>query len=68
LLDAADFIATLEKRQGLKFGCPEEVALRMGFIDGNQFADLIESMPNCHYRDYLKKIQVDPVKFWELAR
>ena len=33
MIEAAEFIATLEKRQGLKFGCPEEVALRMGFID-----------------------------------
>lgn len=62
LLDAADFVATLEKRQGLKFGCPEEVALRMGFIDGEQFKDLIKSLPHCPYRDYLKKIQTNSVK------
>lgn len=63
LLDAADFVATLEKRQGLKFGCPEEVAMRMGFIDGEQFKDLIESLPHCPYRDYLNKIQANSVKF-----
>jgi glucose-1-phosphate thymidylyltransferase len=68
LLEASDFIATLEKRQGLKFGCPEEVALRMGFIDENQFSAIIESMPNSPYRDYLETILREPIKTWELAK
>ena len=56
LLEASQFVATLEKRQGLKFGCVEEVAWRMKFIDGNKFSDLINSIPNCPYRDYLLTI------------
>lgn len=68
LLDAADFISTLEKRQGLKFGCPEEVALRMGFIDEAKFNRLIKALPNCPYRDYLKMISKEKVKTWEVAR
>jgi glucose-1-phosphate thymidylyltransferase len=68
LLGAADFIATLEKRQGLKFGCPEEVALRMNFINEGEFKDIIKSIPECSYRDYLRKILIDPIKTWEVAR
>ena len=68
LLDAADFISTLEKRQGLKFGCPEEVALRMGFIDDVEFNKLVKLLPKCSYRDYLKMISKEKVKTWEVAR
>jgi glucose-1-phosphate thymidylyltransferase len=68
LLEAANFICTLEKRQGLKFGCPEEVALRMGFIDKTGFEQIAEAMPNCPYKDYLEMILKEQVKTWELAR
>ena len=44
LLDAANFIQVLEKRQGLKIGCPEEVAYRQGFIDGAQLRALAEEL------------------------
>ena len=57
LLSAAEFVATLEKRQGLKFGCPEEVALRMRFITADQFEDLIHTLPDCAYRQYLRRIK-----------
>ena len=67
LLDAANFISTLEKRQGLKFGCPEEVALRMGFIDESGFEAIVKSLPNCTYRDYLEMIAKERVKTWEVA-
>lgn len=59
LLDAANFIATVEARQGLKIGCIEEVALRMGFIDSAGFTTLIEKMPCCQYREYLEGIRND---------
>lgn len=68
LLDAADFISTLEKRQGLKFGCPEEVALRMGFIDETKFDEIIRSIPKSPYKDYLKMILKEQIKTWEVAR
>ncbi len=56
LMDAANFIATVERRQGLKIGCIEEIALKKGFISEEQFKKLINSMPENSYRDYLKLI------------
>ncbi len=53
LLDAAHFVATLEKRQGLKVGCPEEVAWEMGFIDDAQLAQLAQSLGKSGYGEYL---------------
>lgn len=68
LLEAANFISTLEKRQGLKFGCPEEVALRMGFIDEREFEALTRSIPDGTYRDYMERILNDQIKTWEIAK
>ncbi len=56
MLEASNFIAALESRQGLKIGCPEEVALRMQYIDAKQMQRLINNMPNCQYREYLCQI------------
>jgi len=56
LLDASNYIATMERRQGLKIGCIEEVAFRMGYIDNNQFAGTIEKLPMNDYRKYLEMI------------
>jgi glucose-1-phosphate thymidylyltransferase len=67
LLEAADFIATIERRQGLKFGCPEEAALRMGFIDEHKFMGIIDSIPDGTYKDYLETISKERVKTWELV-
>lgn len=53
MLDAANFIATIEKRQGLKIACIEEVAYRMGYITKDQLEQLIEELPKSTYRDYL---------------
>ena len=68
LLEASQFIATLEKRQGLKFGCLEEVAFRMGSIDEEKFISVIDSIPNCSYKNYLITILEEKTKTWELAR
>lgn len=68
MLEASNFIRTLEKRQGLKFGCPEEVALKSGFINDQQFEELIAKMPECSYAQYLKMIFNNPIKTWELAK
>ena len=53
LQDASSFIQSVEARQSYKIGCPEEVSLRMGYIDLIQLRSLIDSMPNCEYQDYL---------------
>jgi glucose-1-phosphate thymidylyltransferase len=54
LLDASHFIETVEKRQGLKVACPEEIAYRQGFIDSAQLEHLCGLMGNNRYREYLK--------------
>lgn len=56
MLDACNFIATIERRQGLKIGCIEEVALRMGFIDLEQFARVCADTPRSPYRSYLEAV------------
>jgi glucose-1-phosphate thymidylyltransferase len=53
LLEAAHFVQTLEKRQGLKVGCPEEVAWRMGWIDDDQLERLSEPLMKSGYGKYL---------------
>ena len=63
LLEAAHFVATIEKRQGLKFGCLEEVAFRGGFIDIEQFEMVVSDLPNCSYRQYLQQIVVEKKQF-----
>jgi glucose-1-phosphate thymidylyltransferase len=59
LLDAANFIATIEHRQGLKIACLEEIALRRGTIDAAQFRAQIDAMPNSGYRDYLERFATE---------
>ena len=56
LLDASNYIATIERRQGLKIGCIEEVAFRMGYIDSKQFEKIIGQSPENEYKKYLKII------------
>jgi glucose-1-phosphate thymidylyltransferase len=56
LLEASHFIGTLEQRQGLKFGCPEEIAWRMGFIDRRGLAKTVGKMPSSPYREYLEAL------------
>ncbi len=56
MLDASEFIATIEKRQSLKIACIEEIAYRMKFIDRSQVDSLINSMARNTYRAYLEKV------------
>ncbi len=53
LLEASAFIETIEKRQGLKVACPEEVAYRMGYIDRNQLQALAQNLLKTGYGEYL---------------
>lgn len=61
LLEAGQFIQTLEKRQGLKVACPEEIAYRMGFITADQLRSLAEPLRASGYGDYLLRLLQDPV-------
>jgi glucose-1-phosphate thymidylyltransferase len=54
LLDAANYIATIERRQGLKIGCIEEIAYRMGNIDEMQLKKVINQLPENSYKEYLE--------------
>jgi len=56
LLDAGNFVQIIEQRQGLKIGCIEEVAYRMGFIDKNQLVKLAEPLRKSGYGNYLLKL------------
>jgi glucose-1-phosphate thymidylyltransferase len=56
LLEAAHFIETIEKRQGLKVACPEEVAYRMGFISAADLRRLAEPLAKSGYGAYLLRI------------
>ena len=59
LMEAGQFIATLEKRQGLKVACPEEIAFRGGWIDAAQLEALAQPMLKNGYGQYLLKVLND---------
>ncbi len=56
LLDASNFVQVIERRQGMKISCPEEIAYRKGWIDAGTLQRQIESLGQSPYRDYLQKI------------
>lgn len=59
LLDAGQFIATIEKRQGLKIACPEEIAFRQGWIDAAHLLELAQPMLKNPYGQYLASLPGD---------
>ena len=61
LLEAAHFIETIERRQGLKIACPEEIAYRMGYIDRAQLDRLASAMKKNSYGQYLLEVLKDRV-------
>jgi glucose-1-phosphate thymidylyltransferase len=60
LLEAGQFIATLEKRQGFKVACPEEIAFRAGWIDAERLQQLAASLLKNGYGQYLQSLLRDP--------
>jgi len=61
LLEASHFIATIERRQGLKIACPEEIAYRMGYITADQLRALAEPLAKSGYGSYLLRVLEDRV-------
>ncbi len=62
LHDASAYVQTIETRQGIKIGCPEEAAFRRGFMNLEQFEKVVQNMPNCEYRDYLRDVATEAKK------
>ncbi|HEV2454164.1 MAG TPA: glucose-1-phosphate thymidylyltransferase RfbA [Verrucomicrobiae bacterium] len=56
LHDSSAYVQTIEKRAGIKIGCPEEAAFRHGFLSLDQLEKLAAQMPKCEYRDYLSEV------------
>jgi len=65
LLQAANFIATLEQRQGLKASCIEEIAFKRGFIDKRQLLELAQPIINSQYGKYLVRIASEEIYTFE---
>jgi glucose-1-phosphate thymidylyltransferase len=56
LLEAGNYIATIEHRQGLKIACLEEVAFRMGFINESELERIVDGLPKGEYQEYLRLV------------
>jgi glucose-1-phosphate thymidylyltransferase len=56
LLEAGNYIATIEHRQGLKIACLEEVAFRMRFINESELKQLVDGLPKGEYQEYLRLV------------
>jgi glucose-1-phosphate thymidylyltransferase len=59
LHDASAYVQTIEKRQGVKIGCPEEAAFRKGFLSLEQLENLAAKMPSCEYGNYLAEVMAE---------
>jgi glucose-1-phosphate thymidylyltransferase len=62
LIEASNFIQTIERRQGLKVACPEEIAYRKGFIDAEQLARLAQPLAKNGYGQYLQRLLKEGVQ------
>lgn len=63
LQEASAYIEAVERRQGVKIGCPEEAALVRGFLSLTAFEKLVGALPNCQYRDYLRGVAEEAKRF-----
>jgi glucose-1-phosphate thymidylyltransferase len=62
LHEASAYVQTIEKRQGVKIGCPEEAAYRQGFLPLAQLRWLTEKLPKCEYRAYLEDVVAEATR------
>ncbi|HEV7924319.1 MAG TPA: glucose-1-phosphate thymidylyltransferase RfbA [Verrucomicrobiae bacterium] len=62
LHEASAYVQTIEKRQGIKIGCPEEAAFRRGFLSQEALEKRTAQMPNCEYRDYLHRVLAEAAR------
>ena len=65
LLDAGSFMRVIERRQGLKVCCPEEIAFRMGYIDAEQLLALAKPLLKSGYGVYLENLLNDDGVYWD---
>jgi glucose-1-phosphate thymidylyltransferase len=56
LLQAANFVQTIQERQGLRASCPEEISFRMGWIDADQLEQLANPLEKTEYGQYLQAL------------
>lgn len=56
LQEASAYVETIERRQGIKIGCPEEAAFRQGFLPIDELSRAADAMPDCDYRSYLQNV------------
>jgi len=68
LHEASAYVQTIEKRQGVKIGCPEEAAFRQGFLSLTQLQALVATLPNCEYRCYLDSVIAEAVRLRDAAK
>ena len=64
LLQASNYIATIEQRQGLKVACLEEIAFKMGYISKQELLDLAKPLQKNQYGQYLMAIANEKIKNW----
>ena len=57
LLEASEFVATLERRQGMKISCPEEIALRLGFVSPSEIEPWLAQLGKSDYASYVKRVR-----------
>jgi glucose-1-phosphate thymidylyltransferase len=56
LLEASEFVSTLERRQGLKIGCPEEIALRLGYVTLGDIEPWLSELGSSGYASYVRRV------------
>jgi len=62
LHEASAYVQTIEKRQGVKIGCPEEASFRQGFLSLDKLKAITAKLPNCEYRQYLENVVAEALR------